>query len=172
VPFPPFFNARASSESSRIDLTLLQNSHIVRCRNREVLNELAVELEGLGYLVRRLHASLWVDEATMHRDLAAGLGLPDYYGHNLDALNDMFRDLGAFDLHGTEHTRGAASTGTVLAVEGFETFTARMPRTAHLFLDMFAVQARAALLGLHPMLCLVESTVGIAPVGATDTELA
>jgi hypothetical protein len=33
----------------------------------------------------------------MHSDLAALLEFPDYYGRNLDALNDCLRDVAAAD---------------------------------------------------------------------------
>ncbi|MFD9005044.1 barstar family protein [Streptomyces sp. NPDC059582] len=29
----------------------------------------------------------------MHRDVATAIDFPDYYGHNLDALNDCLRDV-------------------------------------------------------------------------------
>jgi len=35
-----------------------------------------------------LDASGWHAGADMHRDIAAALDFPDYYGNNLDALND------------------------------------------------------------------------------------
>ena len=41
-----------------------------------------------GYLVVDMDASRWSDEQAMHSDLAGALDFPDYYGHNLDALND------------------------------------------------------------------------------------
>ncbi|MCW2863956.1 MAG: hypothetical protein JWP48_5664 [Actinoallomurus sp.] len=86
-----------------------------------------------------------------------------YYGHNLDAFNDLLFDIGGFRSHGTDQT----TTGTVLALTDYNIFHSNFPRLAHQILDIFASQARRALLGLHPMLRLVQSTHDFEPVGAT-----
>jgi RNAse (barnase) inhibitor barstar len=46
------------------------------------------QLESEGFVVNRFDCAEWADEAGMHRDLQAKLPLPDYYGRNLDAMND------------------------------------------------------------------------------------
>src|SRR5271156_3075441 len=53
----------------------------------EVLADAEKEFEGIGYMAVGLDATDW-DEARLHRDFAAALDFPDYYGHNLDALAD------------------------------------------------------------------------------------
>ncbi len=36
----------------------------------------------------KVDASGWTTEQDLHRDIAAALDFPDYYGRNLDALNE------------------------------------------------------------------------------------
>ena len=40
------------------------------------------------YQVVRLDASAWTREEDLHTAIAQALHFPDYYGRNLDALND------------------------------------------------------------------------------------
>ena len=168
MPDLPFFDARdfSTPEPHRIDLHILQNSHVHRCNTRVDLDALVGRLQQLGYLVHLINAGHWTDERAMHRDLATRLRFPDYYGHNLDALNDMLFDIGGYRSHGSD----PMTTGTVLALTDFDLFHAKLPRLAHQVLDIFAGQARSALLGLHPMLCLVQSTHDLQPVGATEVD--
>ncbi|MDT0343521.1 barstar family protein [Streptomyces litchfieldiae] len=168
MPDLPFHDARdlSAPHPHRLDLELLRNGHVTRFSTRKALDAAVAGLQHLGYRVHVIDAARWHDQRAMHRDLAGALRFPDYYGHNLDALNDMFRDIAAFRSHGTD----LSATGTALALPGFGLFHAREERTAHALLDMFAAQARAALLGLHPMLCLVGSDRPLAPVGTTEVE--
>jgi hypothetical protein len=53
--------------------------------------------------------------------------VPDYYGGNLDALNDCLRDLVGY-AYGT--TREA--TGLLLAFAGYDAFARKRPRTAQI----------------------------------------
>ena len=170
MPDLPFFDARdfSTPEPDRIDLHILQNSHVHRCGTKDDLDALVARLQQLGYLIHLINAGHWADERAMHRDLAARLHFPDYYGHNLDAFNDMLFDMGSFRYShgGSDET----TTGTVLALTDFDVFHTRTPKLAHQVLDIFARQARSALLGLHPMLCLVHSTHDLQPVGATEVD--
>ena len=50
-------------------------------------------LEERGYEVKSFDAAKWQSEGRMHDDLKTQLGFPDYYGANLDALNDCLSDL-------------------------------------------------------------------------------
>ena len=50
-------------------------------------------LESYGYRCPAFDCSGWESEAAMHRAFQAGLRFPEYYGHNLDALNDCLADL-------------------------------------------------------------------------------
>lgn len=165
----PFFDARSSvvHNRHRIDIDLLENGHVHRFTTRAALDAVVERIRPLGYLIHEIRADTWHDERAMHRDLAAHLEFPNYYGHNLDAFNDVLRDIAVFS-YGSD----PSTTGTVLVLTGFDTFRVQYPQTAQTLLDMFAVQAHVALLGLHPMLCLVESTHVFEPVGATELDSA
>ncbi|PBC58235.1 hypothetical protein CJ177_08540 [Rhodococcus sp. ACPA1] len=90
----------------------------------------------------------------MHTAFAKAMSFPSYFGRNLDAFNDVHSDVARFD-YGSD----PASSGTVLAIAGYDTLARMDRRTAGIVLDIFAVHARLAALYAHRMLCLVESTV-------------
>lgn len=93
------------------------------------------------------------------------LNFPDYFGRNLDALNDCMRDVASGD-YGWD---ADANTGLVIVLRAFEAFTAVDPRTAQNMLDIFADQARCAILIGHRIICLVQSNdprLAFEPVGA------
>jgi hypothetical protein len=46
-----------------------------------------------AYQVATVDTADWSDAADMHRDIARTLDFPDYYGRNLDALNDCLGDV-------------------------------------------------------------------------------
>jgi len=104
----------------------------------------------------------------MHRALAAALGFPDYYGNNLEALNDCLGDVAA-----GEYGAPSDATGLVLVLMGFDTFAASHRSSAQALLDIFAGQARNAALFGHRMFCLVQSgdpKLTFEPVGAMSVE--
>jgi hypothetical protein len=130
----------------------------------EVLERAIGILVSMGYHVVRVDAAAWDSEPDLHRDLATALDFPDYYGSNLDALNDCLGDV-AMQEYGTSPD----ATGLVLVITGYERFTAAKPGAAQAVLDIFAGQARRAALIGHRMMCLVQSNdphISFAPVGA------
>jgi Barstar (barnase inhibitor) len=117
-----------------------------------------------GYTVAELDAQGWECDDDLHRDIAAALGFPAYYGHNLDALNDCMNDVVDYE-YGT--SRDAA--GLALAFAGYDAFARRRPRAAHAVLDIMADHSRGAMLTGHRLLCLVQSNdpqLAFEPVGA------
>jgi hypothetical protein len=133
--------------------------------NRQVLAETTAWLSAHGYQITSLNAMTWSAEHDLHREIAGALHFPDYYGHNLDALNDCMRDVVSQDYGWAPNT-----TGLVLVFIGYDAFAARCARAAQVVLDMLAHQSRnAALLGRR-LICLVQSDdpgIRFAPVGAT-----
>ncbi|MFL6119042.1 barstar family protein [Actinophytocola sp.] len=131
----------------------------------EVLAETTQWLADHGYQLVRLDAGTWATQADFHRDVKAALDFPDYYGHNLDALNDCLRDVARY-----EYGAARDATGTVLVFTGYDAFAGREPRAAQVILDIIATAARGAMLVGHRLLCLVQSNdAGITfdGVGAT-----
>ena len=101
----------------------------------------------------------------MHERLAAALTFPDYYGHNMDALNDCLGDVARYD-YGSD--REAA--GLVLVLHGYDAFAQKKGRDAEALTDVFATVARQGLLFGHRMLCVLrvdDARFTLPPTGAT-----
>lgn len=145
----------------RLDWQLLQNSNVHRYRDDDALETTCAGLAALGYHLHRLNTSGWADAAALHTALATALDFPSYYGRNLDALNDVLHDVAEY-----RYGSSSATTGTVLALAGYDTFAEREPALAQHLLDSFARNARYGLLIGHPMLCLVTAEQEFADVGA------
>ena len=119
-------------------------------------------------------AASWSSDADMYEHLAAGLHFPDYFGRNLNALNDCMSDVASGD-YGWDVE---AHTGLVIVLRSFDAFAAVDPGTAQIVLDILARQARGALLIGHRLICLVQSNdpqlsfepVGAMPVAWNDAE--
>lgn len=144
---------------------LVQNSFVTMFRGDESLHDATGWLAEHGYQLVTLDAGGWSDHATMHRDLAAALSFPDYYGANLDAFNDCLGDVVVGD-YGSD----PAATGLVLVLRHYDGFARREPRVAHALLDIIAGRARHGALFGRRVLCLVHSdTPGLQfpPVGAS-----
>jgi Barstar (barnase inhibitor) len=150
----------------RLDWQLLQNSSVHRYRSGDEMERTATSLAGLGYAIHHLDAGNWRHEDEMHTALAAELNFPSYYGRNLDALNDVFTDIAEYRYGGDPST-----TGTVLVLARYESFTLHNSKLAYALLDIFARNARHGLLVGHPMLCLISAQNDFPPVGATSVVL-
>ncbi|MFF0107986.1 barstar family protein [Streptomyces hirsutus] len=72
------------------------NTFVTLFWRKRLLTQAAQRLEGRGFRVIRLDAVQWNTERDMHRAIAATLHFPDYYGHNLDALNDCLGDVACY----------------------------------------------------------------------------
>lgn len=146
-----------------LDFLLFQNGFIKLFRRQEILEEAISWLRNHSYKVVQIDAAAWQSQADLHRDIAQVLDFPEYYGSNLDALNDCLSDV-AVQSYGWV----GADTGLVLVLDGYETFAGKDGVTAHLLLDIFAKQATYAALFGHRMMCLVrteDSELQIPPVG-------
>jgi hypothetical protein len=152
-------------DSKRLDFRLMINSPVTLFWRTNLFAETLDWMRRHGYTTVSLDASGWADDDDLHRDIAAALDFPAYYGRNLEALNDCMRDVAGYK-YGT--TRQA--TGLLIALSGYDTFTRRRPRTAQTVLNILAKQSRSAMLAGHRILCFVQSTdptIDFDPVGAT-----
>jgi len=144
---------------------LVYNSFVTMFRDGRLLAETLDWLTGHGYQVADVDAGACQDTKGLLDLLAEALDFPDYFGRNLDALNDCMRDVIAGD-YGFD----VNATGFVLVFRRYDVFAALEPRAAHAVLDIFAKQARDAALVGHRMMCLVQSddpNLRFEPVGAT-----
>lgn len=126
--------------------------HLTAFRRATAMARAIGQLRGRGYDVRATDAARWVDEAGMHRALADLLDFPDYYGRNLDALNDCLGDVAR-----GEYGIRAGAAGLALALWHFDSFAAGNPRAAVELLDIVTGWAHESTLRGRPMLCLVQS---------------
>lgn len=148
-----------ASDFERLDWRLLQNGAVALYFQRGVLHEDVVWLRAHAYEVVELDCLGWGDEKDMHRALSAALSFPDYYGMNLDALNDCMAEVDVPD-----------EGGLVLAFLRFDAFAMRQREVAEGVLDILADNARRFLLFGRRLLVLLQSDephLSFAPVGAT-----
>lgn len=144
---------------------LLINTSVTLFWRPQVLDETTAWLSAHGYQVTGIDASQWSTEHDLHRDIAAALSFPDYYGRNLDALNDCMRDVVSQD-----YGWAPGTTGLALAFTGYDAFAARCPRAAQIVLDIMADHSRSAALFGRRLTCLIQSNdphICFEPVGAT-----
>lgn len=143
----------------RLDWRLLQNGAIVLYFRRAVLAEDSAWLRDRGYDVRTLDCAAWQSESDFHRQVAAALDFPGYYGHNLDAFNDCLGDVRVPD-----------EGGVAIAFLRYDHFVAAGGGAAQAVLDIIASNARRHLLFGRRLLALVQSDdprTAFEPVGAT-----
>lgn len=105
-----------------------------------------------GYQLVLLDALRWRTEGDFHDAIASALEFPGHYGRNLDAFADCMRDVGAYRYGAIRE-----ATGTILALRHYDSFAVCAPYPGQAILDIFATEARAAMLFGHRMLCLLQS---------------
>ncbi|MFD6263043.1 barstar family protein, partial [Micromonospora chalcea] len=157
------FDAEADL-SADVGFRLLSNTPVTLFWRMPVLDRTTEWLRDHGYQVTHLNASGWTTEEAMHRDVAAVLAFPGYYGHNLDALNDCMRDVVR-----QEYGWPPEATGLALVFTGYDTFATHCPRSAQIVLDTMARHSRRAGLFGRRLMCLVQSNdpqIRFQPVGA------
>ncbi|MFZ3470868.1 barstar family protein [Streptomyces sp. 4.24] len=141
------------------------NTFVTLFWRQRLLDQAVQRLEDRDFRVVRLAAGQWSTEQDMHRAVAAALQFPDYYGHNLDALNDCLGDVACYGGY-DDSVEGA---GLVLAFADYDRFAAACPRPAQVVLDIIADRARRAAVLQRRLICLVHSNdpdIQFDPVGA------
>lgn len=133
-------------EWQRLDLTLLQNGSVHLYYRPIVLEEDVAWLRNHNYQINDFDCSKWETELQMHEELAKHLEFPDYYGKNLDALNDCMSEI-AFPESG----------GRVLVFRRYDGFTAKLPKAAWHVLDIIDRSAWLSLLFGRRLMALVQS---------------
>jgi RNAse (barnase) inhibitor barstar len=110
--------------------------------------------EAQGYSLISFDTSQWKSEVDMHASLKAKLSFPDYYGHNLNALNECLRD----DLVVPD------TAGLVLVLHHCDTFAKALPPfgtpatlLADSLLDIFNRAVRYHMLFGRRLIVLVQS---------------
>lgn len=147
-----------------VDFRLVHNTYVTMFWRSSLLDQTVDWLRTHAYDVVEFDAGSWASTADMLTDVAGGLDFPDYFGRNLDALNDCMRDV-ASAYYGWH----ADATGLVIVLRAFDAFASIDRRAAQIMLDIFADQARCAILIGNRIICLVQSNdpqLAFEPVGA------
>src|SRR5262249_23491670 len=147
------------SHLQRLDFRLLQNGAVSLYFRHDVLAPDLTWLRERSYRIAEFDCRGWLDVEGMHRAFAAALSFPDYYGMNLDALNDCMSEVDV-----------PADGGLVLVFLHFDTFASHHYDVAQRVLDVLADSARRFLLFGRRLLVLVQSNdpqISFKPVGAT-----
>ncbi|MFC8262697.1 barstar family protein [Streptomyces sp. NPDC057291] len=146
-------------------IEFMDNTFVTLFWRQNLLTEAELGLKDRGFRMVRLTAGQWLTERDMHRAVAAALQFPDYYGHNLNALNDCLGDVACFG----PYDESPEGTGLVLSFTDYDRFAAACPTAAHVVLDIIADQARRAAVLQRRLICLVHSNdpnIQFEPVGA------
>ncbi len=148
--------------SMRLDVRLLQSSCVAAYRSVPLLEEDTRWFREQGYRVVSLDAAVWSSREDSLRAFGVALDFPDYYGINLDALNDCLRDVVI-----------SPDSGLVLVLSSFDLFQEKAGAdfTWNL-LDIIATTSRFFLISGRRLLVLVQvsdpdwraSPVGAQPV--------
>jgi RNAse (barnase) inhibitor barstar len=133
-------------EWQRLDWRLMQNGPVALYFQAAVLEEDLAWLASRDYAIDEFDCGTWDSLEIMHSDLAGGLGFPDYYGRNPDALNDCLGDIAVPD-----------NGGRALVFRNFESFAGHQRDTADVLLDIVARVAWRKLMVGGRLLGLVQS---------------
>jgi hypothetical protein len=94
------------ADANRLDFRLVLSSVVTLFWRTQLFEEAIDWMRRHGYTIVRLDASGWTTDDDLHRDIAAALDFPDYYGRNLDALNDCMRDVVDYEYGTTREATG------------------------------------------------------------------
>lgn len=109
------------------------------------------ELAERGYQIVRIDAAAPRTEREFFAAIGTALDFPDYFGHNLDALNDSMRDVVRQDYGWRPGTAGLAIVFT-----GYQAAAERWPHTARTTLDIMARAAKDAARSGRNLVCLTD----------------
>jgi RNAse (barnase) inhibitor barstar len=146
----------------RLDFTLLQNGSVTLYFRPEYLGEDVQWLKDHGYRIDSLDCSTWDSEAMMFESIAITLDFPEFFGRNLDALNDCLSDIEIPE-----------QSGRVLVFYRYDQFAERMPDLSWPLIDIIETNSRYYLLFGRRLMALLQSDdpkIAFEPVGACPVE--
>jgi RNAse (barnase) inhibitor barstar len=145
-------------EHQRLDYRLFQSGPVVMYFDSRILEEDLKWLLENAYLVDVCDASEWHTRSEALAAIARQLEFPEYFGGNLDALNDCLGDLPVAD-----------GSGRAVVLKRYDKAVAHLGSFASDLLDVFATQSRRHLLHGRRLIALVQSDdprLSVEPVGA------
>jgi len=132
------------------DFALVRDGGVAMFWRTAVLESAEADLGKFGYEWVGLDAATW-DEEALHRDFAAELGFPAYYGNNMNALADCLGNVA----HG-DYGWHIESGGLAVSIRGFAPFARRDPELATLAAKKFVMASREALIFGHRLVWLLH----------------
>jgi len=158
------FNSDVSDEGP-LDWIILRDGGIFLYWRSELLADDLSWLKQNGYQIVSFSTGEWRSEYEMHESLQEALTFPDYYGRNLDALNEcVWDDMVVPD-----------AGGLVIVFRGYDRFAKVLGKratdqksTAEIVLDIFARAVRYHMLYGRRLIILVQSgdpDIRFGPVG-------
>ena len=154
--------------SPQLDFFLMRDSVVTLFWREDLFDEALSELRNLGYKVITLESEVFPDVEALLVAIGRALNFPDYFGRNLDALNDCLRDVATFD-YGSDPD----STGTVMSFRHYDRIVKLGRDGAEAILDIFTDRARDGLLFGHRMMVLVQTddpNLSLGPLGAQHAQ--
>ena len=152
---PPFNNIE---DLQRLDFQLLQNGTMTLYWKNSVLQKDMKWLKERSYLIYEFDCSKWKRVSLLHADFYMKLSFPEYYGNNLNALNDCLSDIEIPE-----------EGGIVFVFYQFDQFNKFDERLAWHVLEIIENNARRFLLFGRRLIALIQSDdpkISIKPVGA------
>lgn len=135
-----------ADDFQRLDYTLLQNGSITLYYRAEFLAEDVSWLSTHGYRIDNFDCTAWQMKQDMLAAFASTLEFPEYFGQNLDALNDCLSDIDVLE-----------KGGRVLVFHRYDAFAARLPEAAWTVLDIIEINSRRFLLFGQHLITLLQS---------------
>ncbi len=135
-----------SDDFQRLDYTLLQNGTVSLYFRSAVLAEDVEQLKTYGYRIDNFDCAAWQNEEDMFTAFAATLNFPDYFGRNLNALNDCLCDIDVPE-----------ESGRALVFHRYDAFAAKMSEVVWTVLDIIESNSHLYLLFGKRLLALVQS---------------
>ena len=136
----------SDEDYQRTDYELMQNGCVTLFYRSEIMEEYIEELEKLKYEIVEFDCKSWENLSDMFTQISDKLNFPDYFGRNLNALNDCLRDIEILE-----------ESGKVLVFRKFDSFAEREQEVAWNLLDIITVNSRLLLLFGKRFFGLVQS---------------
>ena len=128
----------------------------------QVLSRTVEALRELGYWIVEVDSGEW-DADGMFEAVAGALDFPDYFGNNLDAVNDCLSDVAE-----GQYGWPRAAAGLAVVVRRYDAFWTRDRDLAQALVDIGVRQSRYGLLFGHRILWLLQTSnrlIAMDPVG-------
>jgi RNAse (barnase) inhibitor barstar len=152
-------------DNQRLDWHILRDGPLVLYFDRIELEEACGWFLNHAYQAVSFDCMSWKLDDDFHEAISKALAFPDYYGRNLNALDECM----CFDLHIPQES------GLLLVFHHFDTFNKRFPKTAYHLLDIIANASRQYLLYGERLISFLQSddkNITFEPVEACPVRIA